>query len=200
MLMSSGFGIRQRSRLGFLSILFSAAVIQSLVGCSPADSTDADGDVGGNMNDGGDAGQAITVTFEGDGGATPPNTTDFSYRGASFTGGRVRTVGDTSLYVPGSLFSYEVLEGATVTITFDKPVDLLELFFVTGGTGRTVLTAFDADGGTVGAVTAAQPGSGNEVQSVNLSANATRVEVVHTGEGEGWLDDFTFRFAGAGGA
>ena len=81
MLMSSGFGIRQRSRLGFLPILFSAGVIQPLVGCSPADS---------------------------------------------------------------------------------------------------------ADGGTAGAVTAAQPGSGNEVQSVNLSANASnsplaeRTEIVPT--------------------
>ena len=34
--------------------------------------------------------------------------------------------------------------GGTVSISFEAPVDLLSLFFVTKGTGQTVLTAFDA--------------------------------------------------------
>lgn len=65
--------------------------------------------------------------------------------------------------------------------------------------GQTVLTAFDADGNEVGSATAAAPGDGEDDQTIELSANATRVEVVHTGEGDGWIDDFTFRFAGNGG-
>ncbi len=174
-----------------------AAIVPLLIDCSPADTTDGNGNT--NMNDNGVASQTITVTFEGDDGTTPPNTTDFSYQGANFSGGQVRTVGDTSLYVPGSLFSYEVLQGATVTVTFDDAVDLLSLFFVTSGTGQTVLTAFDDAGGAVGTVTAAQPGSGNEVQIVDLSADVARVEVVQTGDGTGWIDDFMFRVANGGG-
>ncbi len=83
---------------------------------------------------------------------------------------------------------------------FDNPIDSLELFFVTRGAGQTILTARDADGGEVGTATAAQPDSGNERVTVTLSANATSVEVVHTGDGDGWIDDFQFRFASAGGA
>ncbi len=149
-----------------------------------------------NMN-GGMVGERFTVTFDGDGGATSSGTTDFEFNGASFSGGTVRTVGQPDLYGSGS-FAYEVLEGSTVAVTFENPIDLLELFFVTSGNGETVLTAFDADGNTVGTATAGQPGDANEEQRVELSTNAVRVQAVHTGGGEGWIDDFAFRFAETG--
>ena len=166
------------------SLLLTALFLPAIA-CSPSDN-------------GSDGGETFTVTFEGDGGITPSGTTDFEFNGASFSGGTVKTVGQPDLYGSG-LFAYEVLDGSTVTVTFDNPIESLALFFV-ARSGQTTLTARDASGGEVGTATAAQPGSGNEQVTVTLSANATSVEVVHTGDGEGWIDDFQFRFASAGGA
>ena len=177
--------------------LLLAALFLPAMACSPA-SPSGNGNTNDNAGDGG-GGQTFTVTFDGDGGATPSGTTDFDFNGASFSGGTVKTVGQLNLYGSGS-FSYEVLDGSTVTVTFDNPIDSLALFFVTRGTGQTILTARDADGVEVGTASAAQPDSENERVTVTLSANATSVEVVHTGDGEGWIDDFQFGFASAGGA
>ena len=135
-----------------------------------------------------------TILFDGGETGVSSGVSEFTYEGAGFSGGTVRTVDQPDLYGSG-LFAYEVPNGGMVSISFEAPVDLLSLFFVTKGTGQTVLTAFDADGNEVGAITAAQPGSGDEDQTVPLSANAVRAEAVHTGEGEGWIDDFTFRYA-----
>lgn len=182
------------------SVLVAAvACVICLTGCSTNGGTDGNENDNANMNDNGNGRETFTVTFDGDGGVTPSGTTAFEFNGASFAGGTVRTVGDFALYGSG-LFAYEVLEGSTVTVNFENPVDLLELFFVTNGAGQTVLTAFDADGNEVGSATAAAPGGGEDDQTLQLSANATRMQVVHTGDGEGWIDDFTFRFAENGGA
>ena len=170
------------------SLLLTALFLPAMA-CSPTSPTD-------NNSDGG---ETFTVTFDGDGGVTSSGTTDFEFNGASFSGGMVRTVGQMDLYGSG-LFAYEVLDGSTVTVMFDNPIDSLALFFVARGAGQTILTARDADGGEVGTATAAQPDSGNERVTVTLSANATSVQVEHMGDGEGWIDDFQFRFAGAGGA
>ncbi len=185
------------------SLLLLMALFLPSMACSPTSTTDNENgntntNTNTNSNDNG-SGESFTVTFDGDGGITPSGTTDFAFNGASFSGGTVKTVGQTDLYGSG-LFAYEVLDGSTVTVTFDNPIDSLELFFVTRGDGQTILTARDADGGEVGTATAAQPDSGNEQITVTLSADATSVEVVHTGDGDGWIDDFQFRFAGAGGA
>ncbi len=169
--------------------LLLTALFLPVMACSPTSPS-------GNDNDGGGT---LTVTFDGDGGVTSPGTTDFEFNGASFSGGMVRTVGQMDLYGSG-LFAYEVLDGSTVTVMFDNPIDSLALFFVTRGAGQTILTARDADGGEVGTATAVQPDSGNTRVTVTLSADATSVEVVHTGDGEGWIDDWQFGFAGAGGA
>ncbi len=170
------------------SLLLTALFLPAMA-CSPMSPSDNDSD----------GGETIKVTFDGDGGITSSRTTDFEFNGASFSGGTVRTVGQMDLYGSG-LFAYEVLDGSTVTVMFEKPIDSLELFFVARGAGQTILTARDADGGEVGRSTAAQPDSGSTRVTVTLSANATSVEVVHTGDGEGWIDDFQFRFASAGGA
>ena len=186
------------------SLLLSALFLPAMA-CSPTSpsgNTNGNTNTNGNANDNGTngaGGQTFTVTFDGDGGITSSGTTDFEFNGASFSGGTVKTVGQPDLYGSG-LFAYEVLDGSTVTVMFDNPIDSLELFFVTSGDGQTILTARDADGGVVGTATAAQPASGNELVTVTLSANATSVEVVHTGDGDGWIDDFQFRFASAGGA
>ncbi len=186
------------------SLLLIALFLPSMA-CSPTSSTgnqNSNGNTNTNTNtndNGSGSGESFTVTFDGDGGITPSGTTDFAFNGASFSGGTVRTVGQPDLYGSG-LFAYEVLDGSTVTVMFDNPIDSLELFFVASGAGQTILTARDADGGEVGTATAAQPDSGSVQVTVNLSANATSVEVVHTGDGDGWIDDFQFRFASAGGA
>lgn len=174
-----------------LASLLLTVLVLSAIGCSPMSPS-------GNDN-AGDDGQTFTVTFDGDEGATSSGTTDFDFNGASFSGGTVMTVGQPGLYGSG-LFAYEVLDGSTVIVTFDNPIDSLALFFVTRGAGQTVLTARDADGGEVGTATAAPPNSGTERVTVTLSVNATRVEIVHTGDGDGWIDDFQFKFAGTGGA
>lgn len=152
-----------------------------------------------NMNDNSDdrAGQAFTIRFDGAEAGVSSGVSDFTFEGAGFSGGTVRTLNRDELYGSG-LFAYEVPNGGTVSISFEAPVDLLSLFFVTNGTGQTVLTAFDADGDQVGSITAAQPGSGDEDQTVPLSANAVRAEAAHSGDGEGWIDDFTFRYADNG--
>jgi len=182
------------------SLLLIALFLPSMA-CSPTSSTGNQNSNGNtNTNDNGSgSGESFTVTFDGDGGITSSGTTDFAFNGASFSGGTVKTVGVMDLYGSG-LFAYEVLDGSTVTVMFDNPIDSLGLFFVTRGDGQTNLTARDADGVVVGTATAAQPDSGNEVVTVTLSADATSVEVVHTGDGEGWIDDFQFRFASGGGA
>lgn len=152
-----------------------------------------------NMNDNSDdrAGQAFTIRFDGAEAGVSSGVSDFTFEGAGFSGGTVRTLNRDELYGSG-LFAYEVPNGGTVSISFEAPVDLLSLFFVTNGTGQTVLTAFDADGNQVGTITAASPGSGDEDQTVPLSANAVRAEAAHSGDGEGWIDDFTFRYADNG--
>lgn len=129
-----------------------------------------------------------TVTIFFDGADAEDGDTDFTFEGASFSGGRVRTVGNPSLYGSGR-FSYEVEEGSTVTVAFDAPIDFLELVLIRSG-GDTVLTAFDAEDNEVGSISA---GTGRVAQTVELMANAVRVEVVHTGSGSGWIDNFTFR-------
>jgi len=131
-----------------------------------------------------------TVTIFFDGMDAKSGDTDFTFEGASFSGGMVRTLGNPSLYGSG-LFSYEVKEGSTVTVAFDTPIDFLELVFIRSG-GSTVLTAFDAEGNDVGSISA---GTERVAQTVVLKANAVRVEAVHTGSGSGWIDNFTFRIA-----
>ncbi len=162
--------------------------------------TNTNGNTNGNANDNSNdrSGQSFTILFDGAEAGVSSGVSEFSYEGAGFSRGTVRTVGQPDLYGSG-LFAYEVPDG-TVLISFEDPIDLLSLFFVTSGTGQTVLTAFDADGNEVGSITAAQPGSADEDQTVPLSANAVRAEAVHTGDGEGWIDDFTFRYADGGGA
>lgn len=130
---------------------------------------------------------AVTLFFEGaDAG---DGDTDFTFEGATFAGGTVRTLANPALYGSG-FFAYEVEAGSTVTVIFDAPIDFLELVFIRSG-GSGMLTAFDAEDNEVGSVSA-----GNErvAQTVELTANAVRVEVVHTG-GSGWIDNFTFRTA-----
>ena len=100
----------------------------------------------------------------------------------------------------GGFCAEGVLDGRTVTVRCADPIDSLGLFFVVRGEGQTILTARDADGGAVGTATAAQPDSGSVQVTVTLSANATSLEVVHTGDGHGCIDDCQFRFASAGGA
>ena len=183
-----------------LSALFLPAIACSPTSTSGNGNTNTNTNTNTNSNDNGSgSGETFTVTFDGDGGITPSGTTDFEFNGASFSGGTVKTVGQPDLYGSG-LFAYEVLDGSTVTVMFDNPIDSLELFFVVRGEGQTILTARDADGGAVGTATAAQPDSGSVQVTVTLSANATSLEVVHTGDGDGWIDDFQFRFASAGGA
>jgi|GEM_PF-4778686 len=131
-----------------------------------------------------------SVTLFFDGADAKEGDTSFSFEGANFAGGTVRTLGNPSLYGSGR-FSYEVAEGSMVTVDFDGPVDLLELVFIDSG-GSSVMTAFDADGNEVGSITAVDQRTS---QSVELSASAVRVEAVHTGDGSGWIDNFTFRIA-----
>ncbi len=141
--------------------------------------------------DGSDAPGAVTVFFDGAEG-TAPGTTSFSFMGASFAGGRVTTLGRPDLYGSGS-YAYEVTADNPVTVTFDAPVDVLELVLVTRGTGTTTATAFDEQDQVVGTLI----GDDNARRAVQLSANATRVEVVHTGgaDSDGWIDNFSFRIA-----
>ena len=185
------------------SVLVAAvACITCLTGCSTNGGTNGNENDNANMNDNGNGRETFTVTFDGDAGATSSGTTDFGFQGATFSGGTVRTLGDFSLYGSG-LFGYEVLEGRTVTVAFDNPVDLLDTFLVTRGGGEAVLTAFDAEGNAVGTVTgvaSAGIGAAENFREVDLSAAAMRVEVVYSGPGEGWLDEFSFRFAENGGA
>lgn len=130
----------------------------------------------------------VTIFFDGAEG-TVGGDTDFAFGGASFAGGTVRTVGNPFLYGSGR-FAYEVRSGSTVTVVFDTPIDLLELVFILRGGGSTVLRALDGVGNEVGTLSA---GSALEAQMVELSGNAVRVEVIHTGDGDGWIDNFTFR-------
>lgn len=196
------------------SVLLSCGVAIGLMSaCSTSDTGTTNDNANGNTNtntngNGTDpnknensddrSGQVFTIEFEGAEAGISSGVSEFTYEGASFSGGTVRTVGQTDLYSPNSFFSYEVPNVGTVSIMFEEPVDLLSLFFVTNGTGPTVLTALDAEGNEVGTITAAQPGSGDENQTVPLSANAVRAEAVHSGDGEGWIDDFTFRYADSG--
>ena len=137
---------------------------------------------------------AATIRFDGAEGVGSGITT-FSFMGANFSGGTIRTTGDLELYGSG-LFAYEVLSSSTVNVTFDNPIDLLQLFFAKRGDGTTLLTAFDAQNNVVGTLTALQDSvAAGSVQVVSLSGPATRIEVVHTGGGDGWIDDFTFRNA-----
>ena len=131
---------------------------------------------------------AVTIFFDGAEG-TSGGDTDFSFGGANFSGGAVRTVGNPFLYGSGR-FAYEVRAGSTVVVTFDSPIDLLELVFILRGGGTTVLRALDAGDNEVGTLNA---GSVLEAQMVQLSGNAVRIEVIHTGDGDGWIDNFTFR-------
>ncbi len=128
---------------------------------------------------------AVTVFFDGADAAS--GATDFTFEGATFSGGTVRTLGNPSLYGSG-LFAYEVEPGSTVTVIFDAPIDFLELVFISSG-GSGMLTAFDAEDNEVGSISA---GSERVAQTVELTANAVRVEAVHSG-GSGWIDNFTFR-------
>ena len=157
-----------------------------LVGCTPGGTGD-DTSMTETMPT-----ETVTIQFEGAEG-TSNGTTDFSFRGVSFTGGTVRTVGQPDLYGSG-LFAYEVLESSPVTVVFAEPVDLLELFFVTSGAGISVMSAFDADGNVVGSLTADSAGTAMS-REVSLTGNVVRVEFTHTGSGDGWIDDFTFRVA-----
>lgn len=170
-------GITPRARrvrtLTLLSFVIPSAGLVTLSGCA----------VPINMPPG-----STSILFDG-GEGTSSGTTDFSFGGANFSGGTVRTAGNPSLYGSG-FFAYEVREASTVVVTFDAPIDFLELVFILRGTGTTVLTAFDANDNEVGTITA---GSARAAQEVLLSANAVRVEVVHTGDGDGWIDNFTFR-------
>jgi len=136
---------------------------------------------------------AVTIRFDG-GEGFGSGTTNFSFMGANFTGGTIRTLGDPDLYGSG-LFAYEVSPSSAVNITFDSPVDLLQLFFVKRGAGSTLLSAFDAQDNIVGTATASQDTAGGSVQTVSLSGTVSRIEVVHTGDGDGWIDNFTFRAA-----
>ena len=156
------------------------ALLVAMVGCTPSGPS---GDT--TMTDG-----TVTIRFDGAEG-TSAGTTDFAFQGANFTGGTVRTVGQPALYGSG-LFAYEVLETSPVTVTFNQPIDSLELFFVTRGGGLSELTAFDADGAEVGSLIADAAGSAM-VRPVSLSGNVVRVEVTHIGTDDGWIDDFTFR-------
>jgi hypothetical protein len=135
-----------------------------------------------------------TIRFDGGEGAGNGATT-FSFMGANFSGGTIRTLGDPQLYGSG-LFAYEVLPSSTVNVTFDAPIDLLQLFFAKRGTGSTLLTAYDADDIVVGTATAlsSSAATGGSM-NVALSAPATRIDVIHTGGGDGWIDNFTFRNA-----
>ncbi|MCG8408318.1 MAG: hypothetical protein MI923_24215 [Phycisphaerales bacterium] len=130
----------------------------------------------------------VTILFDGAEG-TVDGDTDFTFEGANFTGGTVRTVGNPFLYGSGR-FAYEVRAGSTVIVTFDTPINLLELVFILRGGGTTVLRALDATGNEVGTLNA---GNVLEAQMVELSGDAVRVEVTHTGDGDGWIDNFTFR-------
>jgi hypothetical protein len=129
-----------------------------------------------------------TLFFDGAEGAVSGDT-DFTFEGASFSGGTVRTVANPSLYGSGR-FAYEVRPGSTVTVDFDTPIDFLELVFILRGSGNTVLRALDAAGNEVGSINA---GSAREAQTVELSGNAVSIEVTHTGDGDGWIDNFSFR-------
>ena len=135
----------------------------------------------------------VTIRFDG-GEGFGNGTTSFSFMGANFSGGTIKTLGDPQLYGSG-LFAYEVLPSSPVSITFDAPIDLLQLFFAKRGGGETALTAYDAEDmvvGTATALPASAAGSGASTE-VALSGNATRVEVIHTGDGDGWIDNFTYR-------
>lgn len=131
---------------------------------------------------------STSILFDGAEG-TSSGTSDFSFGGANFSGGAVLTAGDPSLYGSGA-FAYEVREGSTVAVSFDAPIDSLDVVFIQRGTGTCVLTAFDDQDNEVGTITA---GSARTAQTVLLSANAIRIEVIQTGEGDGWIDNFTFR-------
>jgi len=131
---------------------------------------------------------AVTLFF--DGADAQNGDTDFTFQGATFSGGMVRTLGNPSLYGSGR-FSYEVRADSTVAVAFDSPVDFLELVLIDSG-GSTALTAFDAAGDEVGSVNG---GTDRAAQMVNLTGDAVRVEAIHTGTGSGWMDNFSFRIA-----
>ena len=171
---------RFRRECGWASVM----VLLGLIGCTasgPSDDTTIT-----------DTDETITIGFDGAEG-TSNGTTNFTFQGAEFTGGTVRTVGQPSLYGSG-LFAYEVLDSSPVTVTFTEPVDLLELFFVTRGSGVSEMTALGADGAIVGSLTA-DPATAGMLRAVTLTGDAVRVEFTHVGTDDGWIDDFTFRVA-----
>jgi hypothetical protein len=153
-----------------------------LTGCSPSTPSD-----GTTTDDG-----TVTIQFEGAEG-TGAGTTTFTHEGAMFTGGTVRSLGQPDLYASGQ-FAYEVLPGSPVTVTFDEPIEFLELFLASSGNGLTVLTALDAEGRVLG-LHQSSPAGNASTQEVTLSGEVTSVVFIHTGDDDGWIDDFSFRVA-----
>ena len=101
--------------------------------------------------------------------------------------------GDLVYVVDGTpVIVKEYVPGSPVSVTFDNPIDVLEVFLAIRNGGQIVLTALDADGISVGTLSGP---TGNSAQAVSLSGPASRVEVIYTGDGDGWIDDFTFGVA-----
>jgi glucose/arabinose dehydrogenase len=135
--------------------------------------------------------EEVTISFDNSGaeqGITPPGTTEFTFSGASWSGGVVGTEGILALYASGS-FSYEM--ETTAQVVFDPPVGMVEFFYVHGfeypaGTA----TAFDSDGNAVASADSNPATSfGDPENFVTLEGESPIQRVEFT---SGIVDDFTF--------
>ncbi|MCH8962664.1 MAG: trypsin-like serine protease, partial [Bacteroidetes bacterium] len=115
-----------------------------------------------------------------------PDSADLT--GDAFAG----RVGLLALYHTG-FRSWMVVANGTGVITFETDADTVEFWatVLSGATGSTVITAFDAFGVIVGAPVTVSPGTG--WQLISLSGAIARIEVVNLdGAQMNGIDDFGF--------
>lgn len=137
----------------------------------------------------------VTIFFDGNGaenGVTEPGTTSFSFMGANWSGGVVRTERIPPLYASGS-FSYEVPSGPA-HVSFDDPVDSVRFFYVHGfGFSAGTATAFDAANNSIAMASSRQATSfadPSNFVALDPEAPIARIEF-----SAGVIDDFSFRAA-----
>ncbi|QDV45677.1 allantoinase [Stieleria neptunia] len=97
---------------------------------------------------------STTIGFDGNGpesGITLPGVTDFSFAGASFSGGTVLNTGAPELNASG-FFAYEVT-AEEASVEFDRLIDSARFFFVHAGSTAATATAYGVDGTVLGQVT-----------------------------------------------
>jgi hypothetical protein len=97
---------------------------------------------------------ATTIYFDGTGGEagiTGAGISNFTYQGASFSGGTIFAPSSSALYASGTL-AYNASSGSA-EVDFSLPVSSVSFFYVHGsGFAAGTATAFGADGSVLGTV------------------------------------------------